>query len=130
MPMNSLNDQEMLQRIEWRLFEESKYLFMNFQHCTDQERIDISKVAIKIISKEEFKSVKLLVDMRNTTVSIESMRAVKKDWISVKPNLDKISMIGITGSKSTMIKLWNFMTTLKVKPAKSEKEGIQFILSK
>ena len=66
----------------------------------------------------------------NTTVSIESMRAVKKDWISVKPNLDKISMIGITGSKSTMIKLWSFMTTLKVKPAKSEKEGIQFILSK
>lgn len=117
-------------RAEWRNFEGNKFMVMDFKHCSDEERIEISKHAIRLIQKEGFNSVKMIIDVRSTSISVESMRVSKKDWVNLKPHLNRTAMIGVNGPKSMMLKLWGFMTSIKVKTVKSEEEALQFLFSK
>lgn len=64
--------------LQWKEHNGQKYLYMNFQYCSDEERIAISKVATKMIAKSELNSVRLLTDVNHTKVSVESMREVNK----------------------------------------------------
>lgn len=113
--------------IEWQNHNNKKVLFINFQYCSDAERIAISKIAVAIIAGEAFNSVRVLFDVRNTEISIESMRVTKKEWMDVGPNILKIAFIGVTGIKSMMLKLSVNMTNFKMKPFSTTDEGILYL---
>lgn len=118
------------EKVKWETSEKQRYLMIDFSGCSDEERISISKQALELIKNEAFSSVNILVDLRDTTVSVESMRVVKNDWIKMSPYLKKVAMIGVTGSKSLMLKLWGFMTSMKTQVVGSEREGIVYFKSK
>ena len=113
--------------VEWKEDNNQKYLAINFQFCSNEERLAISKIAVMLIAEEDFNSVRLLIDIRNTKVSVESMRVVKKEWMNVRLKLLKISLVGVTGVKSMLLKLWVNMTNLKVQPSNTTDEAIVYL---
>ena len=120
-------EKNLASRVQWKESVANKYLFIDFQGCTEEERIDISDIAINIIKKEDLNSVHLLVDLNNTTVSIESMRLVKKDWVMVAPNISRTAMLGVKGFKSMLLKLWGNMMPFKSKPFATSEEAINYL---
>lgn len=111
----------------WIEHEGQKILYMNFQYCDDEKRIEISKVAIKLIAAQELNSVRLLTDVNHTVVSVESMRAVKQDWIDVDPHILKTSIIGIKGAKSVLIKIWYSLTNSSAKLHRTYDDAIHYL---
>lgn len=114
-------------RVQWRECGNSRYLSINFQHCTDEQRIAISDIALEIIRKEDLNSVRLLVDVNDTVVTIESMRIVRKDWQMMSPNLSKAAILGVNGFKSLLLKLWGNMMPFKTQPFATTEDAIDFL---
>jgi hypothetical protein len=95
------------------------------QYLSDNERIELSELITPIIRDEDLKSALLVIDIRNTTITIESMRAVKKDWIDTAPHIRQIGLIGVKGSMLILFKLLRFMIPMNVitsnSPEKAER---------
>ena len=115
------------EHLEWLAFDNHKILYMNFQHCNDEKRIEISNIAIKLIAAQDLNSVRLLINVNHTEISVESMRVVKQDWLDVDPHIFKTSIIGVTGAKSILIKIWWSLTNSKAKLHKSHDEAMQYL---
>ena len=114
-------------RVIWSESNGVKFLIMDFQYCTDEERIAISDIALETIKQQENKSVRLLVDVNNTTISIESMRAVNKDWEGAAIYLNRVAIIGVSGFKSLLLKIWGSMISFRTRPFPSKEEAIYYL---
>jgi hypothetical protein len=120
-------EKDLVSRVQWIESRAAKYLYINFQECTDEERIDISHIAIDIMKKEDLNSVNLLLDVNNTTISIESMREVRKDWVSISPKLCKVAIIGVSGFKTILFKLMKNMIPFKTIPFSTTEEAVSYL---
>lgn len=120
-------EKDLFSHVQWKAHNGCRYLFINFQYCSDEERIGISHIVIDIIKKEALKSVLLLADVNNTIVTIESMRTVRKDWQMVSPNFNKVAIIGVTGFKSMLFKLWGNMMPYKTQSFATTQGAIKYL---
>lgn len=114
-------------RVQWEEYNGKKYIYLDFKQCSDQQRIAISKIVTRLIGEQNLNSVRLLVDINETTVSVESMRDVKQDWNDVRPHIHKTAIIGIKGVKSILIKVWWSLSDFQTKPCKTKDEALNYI---
>ncbi len=117
------------ENLQWLSHKGHDYLYINFQYCTTEERIAISNEVTPMIRERPPQSIRMVADVRNTEVTIESMRAVKDDWLQNYGHLKKGAIVGVTGVNSMLYKLWVYLSGSKVKAYRTLEEGREYVCS-
>lgn len=125
--MKSISGDELPGKVAWQEANGHKYLLMDMQYCSEERRIELSRIIIPMIKKEVIHTVRIIANVRHTTISLQSMRTVQKDWIDALPYFDRVAMIGVNGAKSMLFKIWGFLTNMKVKRVQSTEEAIAYL---
>ena len=114
-------------KIYWKEYKNERYIFVDFKNVESYESFGLHSKSQKIISKEAEKSIKSLVDLRGSDISISTFKTLDKISGPIRSFIQATAFICDKGDSFEMLKQITSNDKVKSDVFETEKEAFQFL---